>query len=42
MLGFKRFKAAAITIPGIEPLLWIRKGQLNLSRLYLRDQPGSC
>jgi hypothetical protein len=38
MLGFKRFKTAAITIAGIELLLRIRKGQFDLSRLRLRDQ----
>jgi transposase-like protein len=38
MLGFKRFKTAAITIAGIELLLRIRKRQFNLSRLRLRDR----
>lgn len=38
MLGFKRFKTAAITISGIELLRRIRKGQFNLSRLRLRDR----
>jgi transposase-like protein len=38
MLGFKRFRTAAITIAGIEPLLWIRKGQFNLNRLRLGDR----
>jgi transposase-like protein len=38
MLGFKRFKTAAITIAGIELLLRIRKGQFDLRRLRLRDQ----
>jgi transposase-like protein len=38
MLGFKRFRNAAITIAGIELLRWIRKGQFNLGRLRLRDR----
>jgi transposase-like protein len=38
MLGFKRFKTAAITIAGIELLLRIRKGQFNVGRLRLRDR----
>ena len=38
MLGFKRFKTAAVPIAGIELLLRIRKGQFNLSRLRLRDR----
>jgi len=38
MLGFKRFKTAALTIAAIELLLRIRKGQFNLSRLLLRDR----
>jgi hypothetical protein len=33
MLGFKRFKNAAITIAGIELLHRIRKGQFALRRL---------
>jgi hypothetical protein len=46
MLGFKRFKTAAITIAGIELLLRIRKGQsgrldcvADSRRLGLRAQP---
>ncbi len=35
MLGFKRFKTAAITIAGIELSHRIRKGQFNLARLCL-------
>ena len=38
MLGFKRFKTAAITIAGIERPLRIRRRQFDLSRLRLRDQ----
>jgi transposase-like protein len=38
MLGFKRFKAARITIAGIELLRRIRKGQFNLGRLRLRGR----
>ena len=38
MLGFKRFRTAAIAIAGIELLLRIRKGQFNLSELRLRDR----
>jgi transposase-like protein len=33
MLGFKRFRNAAITIAGIELLHRIRKGQFRLGRL---------
>ena len=35
MLGFKRFKAAAVKIAGVELLRRIRKGQFNLRRLRL-------
>jgi hypothetical protein len=44
MLGFKRFKTAAITIAGIELPVRIRKGQFDLRRLRLRDQraPAVC
>ena len=38
MLGFKRFKTAAITIAGIELLRRIHKGQFNLGRLHLKDR----
>jgi transposase-like protein len=38
MLGFKRFRTAAITMAGIELLLRIRKGQFNLNRLRFRDR----
>ena len=36
MLGFKRFRTAAITIAGIELLRRIHKGHFNLGRLRLR------
>jgi transposase-like protein len=38
MLGFKRFKAAAVTIAGIELLNRIQKGQFNLRRLRLNSE----
>ena len=43
MLGFKRFRTAAVTIAGIELLRRIRKGQFNLRRLRLnsRSAPAS-
>jgi transposase-like protein len=37
MLGFKRFRNAAITISGVELMHRIRKGQFNLVRLRLKD-----
>ena len=37
MLGFKRFRSAAITISGVELMHRIRKGQFNLARLRLKD-----
>ena len=37
MLGFKRFKNAAITIAAIELLRRIYKGQFNLGKLRLKD-----
>jgi transposase-like protein len=37
MLGFKRFRSAAITISGVELMHRIRKGQVNLARLRLKD-----
>jgi transposase-like protein len=40
MLGFKRFKNAAITIAGIELLHRIRKGQFGLGRLDVQGQPA--
>jgi len=36
MLGFKRFRTAAVIIAGIELLRRIHKGQLNLGRLVLK------
>ncbi len=38
MLGFKRFRTAAITIAGIELLRRIGNGQFNLGQLRLRDR----
>jgi transposase-like protein len=38
MLGFKRFKTAAVTIAGVELLRRIHKGQFNLGRLRLKDR----
>jgi transposase-like protein len=38
MLGFKRFRTAAITIAGIELLRRIHKGQFNLGMLRLKDR----
>jgi transposase-like protein len=38
MLGFKRFRTAAITIAGIELVQRIKKGQFNLGRLRLKDR----
>jgi transposase-like protein len=37
MLGFKRFRNAAITISGVELMHRIRKGQFNLTRLCHKD-----
>ncbi|KAE8754245.1 MULTISPECIES: IS6 family transposase [Paraburkholderia] len=37
MLGFKRFRNAAVTISGIELMHRIRKGQFNLTQLRLKD-----
>jgi transposase-like protein len=37
MLGFKRFRSAAITLAGIELMHRIRKGQFNLAKLGLKD-----
>ena len=36
MLGFKRFRTAAVTIAGIELLRRIHKGQFNLGKLRLK------
>ena len=38
MLGFKRFRNAAITIAGIELLHRIRKGQFALGQLGVQDR----
>ena len=37
MLGFKRFRNAAITISGVELMHRIPKGQFNLAPLSLKD-----
>jgi transposase-like protein len=37
MLGFKRFRSAAITISGIELTHCIRKGQFDLTELGLKE-----
>lgn len=37
MLGFKRFRSAAITLAGIELMHRIRKGQFNLAKFGLKD-----
>jgi transposase-like protein len=37
MLGFKRFRNAAITVSGIELVHRIRKGQFSLAKLGLKD-----
>lgn len=37
MLGFKRFRNAAITISGIELLHRIRKGPFSLAKHHLKD-----
>jgi transposase-like protein len=42
MLGFKRFKTAAITIAGIELLRRIHKRQFNLGGLRLKDRSTSA
>ena len=38
MLGFKRFKTAAITIAGIELMHRLRKGQFALRRLGVQGR----
>ena len=38
MLGFKRFRSAAVTIAGVELLRRIHKGQFNLGRMRLKDR----
>ena len=42
MLGFKRFRNAAVTISGIELMHRIRKAQFNLARLGLSDTTASA
>ncbi len=37
MLGFKRFRSAAVTRSGIELMHRIRKGQFDLTRIHLKD-----
>ena len=37
MLGFKRFRSAAITISDIEIMHRIRKGQFDLAKLGIKD-----
>jgi transposase-like protein len=42
MLGFKRFRNAAITLAGIELMHRIRKAQFNLVKLSLKDTAASA
>jgi transposase-like protein len=42
MLGFKRFRTAAVTIAGVELLRRIHKGQFSLTRLRLKDRSASA
>ena len=42
MLGFKRFRAAAVVIAGIELVRRIHKGQFNLGRFRLKDRSTSA
>jgi transposase-like protein len=37
MLGFKRFRTAAVTLAGIELMHRIRKGQFNLAESHFKD-----
>ena len=37
MLGFKRFRSAAIILSGIELIHRIRKGQFDLTSMHLKD-----
>ncbi|MCG5078020.1 IS6 family transposase [Paraburkholderia tagetis] len=41
MLGFKRFRDAAVTLPGIELMHCIRKGQFDLTSVHLKDTTSS-
>ena len=42
VLGFKRFRTAAITIAGVELLRRIHKGQFDLRALRLKDRTASA
>ncbi|MGF6547322.1 hypothetical protein QFZ96_002393 [Paraburkholderia youngii] len=42
MLGFKRFRNAAITLSGIELVHRIRKGQFGLAKLGLKDTTATA
>jgi transposase-like protein len=42
MLGFKRFRNAAVSISGIELMHRIRKGQFHLTKLRLKDTTASA
>jgi transposase-like protein len=42
MLGFKRFRTAAVAIAGIELLCRIYKGKFSLGRLRLKDRSASA
>jgi transposase-like protein len=42
MLGFKRFRTAAVAIAGIELLRRIYKGKFSLGRLRLKDRSASA
>ena len=37
MLGFKRFRSAAVTLSGIELMHCIRKGQFDVTSMHLKD-----
>jgi len=37
MLGLKRYRTSAVTMPGIELMHRIRKGQFDLTKLPLKD-----
>jgi hypothetical protein len=41
-MPFKRFRAAAVVIAGIELVRRIHKGQFNLGRLCLKDRSTSA
>jgi transposase-like protein len=42
MLGFKRFRSAAITISGIELTHRIRKGQFDLAKFGIKDAAAAA